>query len=316
MLSRQVLFGMIIARLNIGVSCLIQSMTGYGKGECTLYSRKFSVEIKSVNHRYNDITIKLPRVMNPFEEKMRGILTSSISRGKTDVYVNYETFSHDDIKVTLNEALADAYMERLTALDERYALNDMPTLQLIAKFPDVLSVERNADTDETAVQMWETLEEALHIAVERFVDMRTREGLALKADILKKHEQLSSLITSIAERAPLVAKEYRERLQTRVQEALGDTNIDEARLILEVTMFADRSCIDEEITRLSSHLSQLAIFLEEREPVGRKLDFLVQEMNREINTIGSKSNDLDITKLVVEAKSELEKIREQVQNIE
>ena len=295
---------------------MIQSMTGYGKGECTLYNRKFSVEIKSVNHRYNDITIKLPRVMNAFEDKMRAILTASVSRGKTDVYVNYESFSQNDIKVALNEALADAYIEKLNALDARYALNEAPSLALLARFPDVLSVERNADTDETAAEMWEALEGALRVAVERFVAMRTREGAALKADILKKCEQIRVIVADITTRSPLIAQEYREKLIARVQEALGESNIDEARLILEVTIFADRSCIDEELTRLDSHLSQMAVILEETETIGRKLDFLVQEMNREINTIGSKSNDLEITRLVVDAKSEIEKIREQVQNIE
>jgi len=298
------------------VSRLIQSMTGYGKGECVLYNRKFSVEIKSVNHRYNDITIKLPRVMNAFEDKMRAILTAGVSRGKTDVYVNYETFSQEDIKVTLNEALADAYMERLTALDTRYALNETPSLSLLARFPDVLSVEKNADTDETAAEMWEALENALRMAVERFVAMREREGAALKADILKKCEQIKGIVANIKERSPLIAQEYREKLIARVQEALGESDIDESRLILEVTIFADRSCVDEELTRLDSHLAQMGSILNESEPIGRKLDFLVQEMNREINTIGSKSNDLEITRLVVDAKSEIEKIREQVQNIE
>ena len=295
---------------------MIQSMTGYGKGECVLYNRKFSVEIKSVNHRYNDITIKLPRVMNAFEDKMRAILTAGVSRGKTDVYVNYETFSQEDIKVTLNEALADAYMERLTALDTRYALNETPSLSLLARFPDVLSVEKNADTDETAAEMWEALENALRMAVERFVAMREREGAALKADILKKCEQIKGIVANIKERSPLIAQEYREKLIARVQEALGESDIDESRLILEVTIFADRSCVDEELTRLDSHLAQMGSILNESEPIGRKLDFLVQEMNREINTIGSKSNDLEITRLVVDAKSEIEKIREQVQNIE
>ena len=295
---------------------MIQSMTGYGKGECVLYNRRFSVEIKSVNHRYKDITIKLPRVMNAYEDKMRAILTESISRGKTDVYVNYETFSQDDIKVTLNEALADAYIERLNAMDDRYALGEVPSLALLARFPDVLSVEKNADTDETAAEMWEALENALRMAVERFVAMRSREGEALKADILKKTEQIRNLVANIKERSPLIAQEYRDKLIARVQEALGDSNIDESRLILEVTIFADRSCVDEELTRLDSHLSQMGSILNESEPIGRKLDFLVQEMNREINTIGSKSNDLEITRLVVDAKSEIEKIREQVQNIE
>jgi len=295
---------------------LIQSMTGYGKGECSLYNRKFTVEIKSVNHRYNDVNIKLPRVMNAFEDKIRAILSQSVSRGKTDVYVNYETFSQSDVKVALNEPLADAYFEKLNELGKLYNLCETPSLTLLARFPDVLSVERNAESDETANEMWAALEGALRAAVANFAAMRAREGEALKADILKKCEGIQNIVSEITERAPLVAKEYRDKLNARVAEALGEANIDEARLILEVTIFADRSCIDEELTRLASHLSQMGVILNETDPIGRKLDFLVQEMNREINTIGSKSNDLTITRLVVDAKSEIEKIREQVQNIE
>jgi len=295
---------------------MIQSMTGYGKGESILYNRRFSVEIKSVNHRYNDVTIKLPRVMNPFEDRVRAILSESVSRGKTDVYINYESFSKNDIKVALNEALAEAYAEKLGVLQRLHSLNDEISLSLLARFPDVLSVERSVDSDETAAEMWETLAQALRMAITQFAAMRAREGASLKSDILKKCDTIRAIVSQITERAPLVAREYRERLITRVSEALGDANIDESRLILEVTVFADRACIDEELTRLASHLSQMAVILEETEPIGRKLDFLVQEMNREINTIGSKSNDLTITRLVVDAKSEIEKIREQVQNIE
>ena len=295
---------------------MIQSMTGYGKGECTLYNRRFTVEIKSVNHRYNDVNIKLPRVMNAYEDKIRAILSQSVSRGKTDVYVNYETFAQSDVRVALNEALAGAYYDKLNVLGSLYGLGEAPSLSLLARFPDVLSVERNAESDEAAAEMWETLENALRTAVTSFGDMRAREGAALKADILKKCEFIRGIVADIAERAPLVAKEYRDKLTARVAEALSDANIDESRLILEVTIFTDRSCIDEELTRLASHLSQMGVILEETDPIGRKLDFLVQEMNREINTIGSKSNDLAITRLVVDAKSEIEKIREQVQNIE
>ena len=299
-----------------GCDILIQSMTGYGKGECTLYNRKFTVEIKSVNHRYNDVNIKLPRVMNAYEDKMRAILSQNVSRGKTDVYVNYETFSQSDVKVALNESLASAYFDKLNELGKLYGLCETPSLTLLARFPDVLSVERNAESDEAAAEMWEALESALHIAVANFSAMRSREGEALKADILKKCEGIQALVAGISERAPLVAAEYRDKLIARVSEALGETNIDEARLILEVTIFTDRACIDEELTRLASHLSQMTVILNESNPIGRKLDFLVQEMNREINTIGSKSNDITITRLVVDAKSEIEKIREQVQNIE
>lgn len=310
---------LILLEINIilGMEKLIKSMTGYGKGEGVLHNRKFVVEIKAVNHRYNDITIKMPRIMNSFEDKIRTMLSAEISRGKTDVYINYETFSKDDIKINLNTVLADAYAEQLLALRNNYSgFKDDISLALIAKFPDVINVERNVENEDALSQMWEALTIALNGAVAQFVAMRCREGEALKVDLLKKNAIIKQLAKSVEERSPLVVEEYRKRLSARIAEALGDIAPDESRLLTEITIFADKSSIDEEVTRLSSHLEQMEAILQEDDSVGRKLDFLVQEMNREANTIASKSSDLELTRLAIDIKSEIEKIREQVQNIE
>ena len=291
-------------------------MTGYGRGESTLYNRRFVVEIKSVNHRYNDISVKIPRVLNSWEEKVKNIITKKIQRGKTDVYINFESFSKDDVKINTNAALADAYYEQLLALKERYGINDSIGLSLISRFPDVITVEKFSENEDVLNEMGEGLEAALQIALEQFIAMRSREGEALKTDILEKAKAIQAISEKISEKSPELIKEYSERLRTKVAEALGDHAYDEARLITEITLFADRTCIDEEITRLKSHVAQLSAILNEGDSVGRKLDFLVQEMNREANTIGSKSNDLEISRYAVDLKSEIEKIREQVQNIE
>lgn len=295
---------------------MIRSMTGYGRGECTLYDRKFTVEIKSVNHRYLELSVKLPRVMNPLEDRLRQRLTGNIGRGKVDVYVNYESFSADDALVRLNTVLCDAYVKAYGEIRARYGISEELSLSLLSRIPDALALERNAESETTLAQMWETVSRALDGAIQSFTAMKEREGAALKADLLAKAEGINVLVAGIAGRAPGVAQEYAERLRRKVEEALGALALDEARLLQEITIFADKSCIDEELTRLSSHLSQFSSILESGTQAGKKLDFLIQEINREINTIGSKSNDLEITKAVVELKSELEKVREQVQNIE
>lgn len=292
----------------------MKSMTGYGRGECTLYNRKFIVEIKSVNHRYNDITIKMPRAMAMYEDSVKKLLTSQIFRGKTDVYISFETFSKDDVKISINEALADSYMSALGDLKERYGLEDKVSLSMISKFPDVLSVDKSINTDE-GDEIWECLESATRLALDNFVNMRTIEGMALKENISEKMVGIKAAIEKVEKRAPGVASDYRQRLLDRLKE-LNEMNVDEARILTEVTIFADKACIDEEITRMFSHIEQMHSILEENVPVGRKLDFLVQEMNREVNTIGSKSNDIEITTVIVDLKSEIEKIREQIQNIE
>ncbi len=292
---------------------MIKSMTGYGRCENEADGRKFSVEIKSVNHRYNDISIRLPKSMNYLEDRTRKTLTKKIMRGKTDVYISFETFSEDDVNIKVNEPLAKAYCEKLNFLRETYNLTGNDTLDLVAKFPDVITVEKVEEDEDT---LWNTLLPALEGALDNFIAMRETEGEALKADILVKADGIESLVEQIRERAPLVAEDYREKLTARLEELLAETPIDEQRILTEVTIFADRACIDEEITRLTSHISQLRDIFEKDEPIGRKLDFLVQEMNREANTIASKSNDIKITQLTIELKSEIEKIREQIQNIE
>lgn len=298
------------------MSANIRSMTGYGRGEFTAEDRKFTVEMRSVNHRYNDITVKLPRFLASLEDRIRKKAAAHIFRGKTDIYVSFETFSSEDVEVRLDEALAAAYAEKLERLREVLGLpqaDDGRILELAAKFPDVITVEKAQKEEEV---LWEVLEPALEEAVARFLAMRETEGGNLKQDILQKKEKIRALVAGVKERAPFVAVEYREKLNRRLEELLGNVEVDPQRVAQEVAIFADRGCIDEEVTRLESHLVQLDGILREGGQVGRKLDFLVQEMNRESNTIASKANDIQIVQATIELKSEIEKIREQVQNLE
>lgn len=293
---------------------MIKSMTGYGRGENVKNGRKFTVEIRSVNHRYNDITIKMPRAMNYIEDIVKKRLTQQISRGKTDVYIFFETLSKDDISISLNEALVDAYIEKLSYIKQKYNLKDDISLSLLMDIDDIITVEKNIIDKNIII---ETLMPAVDTALSEFIKLRQTEGMALKKDIIVKLENMTNLVNQIKIRSPKVVIEYRDKLQARLNELLtGNNQIDELRLITEVTIFADRCSVDEEITRLLSHINQVKSILDEQEAVGRKLDFLVQEMNREANTIGSKSNDIEITQITVDLKSEIEKIREQIQNIE
>ena len=236
-----------------------------------------------------------------------------IARGKTDVYITFETFSTDDIIVKVNEALAEAYVEKINELKMQYLLSSEDTLGLVAKFADIITVERVQEEEEI---LWETLLPALDGAIEKFVQMRQKEGNALAEDILKKRKHIQYLVGLIKERSSLVVEQYQQKMQSRLNELLETVEIDQQRIVQEVAIFADRSCIDEEVIRLESHLVQLQEILSHGGQVGRKLDFLVQEMNREANTIASKANDMEITRNTIELKSEIEKIREQVQNIE
>ena len=291
----------------------VRSMTGYGRGEHIAEERKFTVEMKSVNHRYNDMTIKLPRSLASLEDKIKKRIMRDVFRGKTDVYISFETFSADDVDVKLNETLAAAYMEKLNLLEEKFGLTGGNKLELAAKFPDVITVEK-AQQEEAVI--WEALAPALDEAVEKFVAMRTLEGENLKKDILLKGERIKTLVAEVKERSPLVVVEYQEKLNNRLKDLLGGVDVDPQRIATEVAIFADRGCVDEEVTRLESHLVQLKDILEGGGQVGRKLDFLIQEMNRESNTIASKANDIQIVKATIELKSEIEKIREQIQNLE
>jgi len=291
-------------------------MTGYGRGESLLHNRKFLIEIKSINHRYNDISVKIPRIMNVLEDIVRKKTAQRFQRGKADVFVTYESLSSDDIAIRADIALADAYVEQIRMLNLRYGLNQDITLEMISRIPDVIVFNKNCSEEKSLNEMREALEMALEEALERHTAMREAEGLMLQHDIAEKNALINKHLQSISERAPSVAHKNAERLKARVFEALDAAMVDHSRLAQEMAVMAERMCIDEEITRLSSHIHQLGEILGQDEPMGRKLDFLVQEMNREINTIGSKSGDLEITRHVVEMKGELEKIREQVQNIE
>ena len=293
---------------------MIRSMTGYGKGENEAHDRRFVVEIKSVNHRYNDITIKSPRFMNYLEDKIRKTLAQKILRGKTDVYINFVSCSADDVSVKLNENLVKAYMEKLSYLETTYGITTNNKLDLIAKFPDIITTDK---IEEDGDIIWEVLEPALNGAIDNFIGMREREGEALKNDILTKNEKIKVLTGQIKERNPVVVDEYKEKLINRLNELLDKTPIDEQRIAQEIVIFTDKSCVDEEITRMYSHIEQVKeIFGKEYGAIGRKMDFLIQEMNREANTMGSKSNDVQVTQMAIELKTEIEKIREQIQNIE
>jgi len=302
----------------------IKSMTGYGSGECLQYDRKFKVEIKSVNHRFSDVTIKMPRFLNPFEDQIRKRLAQDIQRGKVDVWVGFESFTKDDVSVSVNTALADAYMDALTRLAKQYfdgTISGTVGLELLAKNPDIITVDRfenTLSTEQTQHELFETLSGALTAALNQFNHMRKAEGDALCHDVLNNHEKLVLLVAEIKKRIPDAEAENANRLYERVRELCTKTNQqpDDGRMMTEIALLADKSCIEEEVTRLESHLSQLKAMLSEPDPVGRKLDFLVQELNREANTIGSKSSDIELNKLAVELKSIIEKIREQVQNIE
>jgi len=302
-----------------------KSMTGFGRGECINYDRRFKVEIKAVNHRYSDITIKLPRFLNPFEDKIRKRLSRDIARGKVDVWVNFESFTKKDVSVNINEAFADAYMDAMKALSVRYSWGDVvsskPGLELLARNPDIITFDKfesAVNSKDTQAEMWETLNEALEKALTQFNGMRQAEGIALTRDIGEKVERIKILLSQLTARVPIVAEEHITKLRVRLTDLLESLGhqLDESRFITEVAILADRGTVDEELTRLDSHLAQLATMLLEPGAIGRKLDFLVQELNREANTIGSKSTDVELARLVVELKSEVEKIREQIQNIE
>lgn len=293
----------------------MKSMTGYGRGECTMYERKFTVEIKAVNHRYNDITVKLPRAIMGFEDEIKKAISKKVFRGKLDVFVNFESFSQEDINISVNEPLAKSYTETLRKLKSDLHLDGDVTIEIVSKFPDVITVDKSISNENTENEIRECLMKAVEDATDAFVAMREVEGETLKKNIIEKVAFINDALQKIEERAPWVSKDYRARLEAKLAD-LDEIQVDESRLLTEVLLFADKACIDEEITRLHSHISQMYSIVEENVPVGRKLDFLVQEMNRETNTIGSKSNDIEITNHVVDIKSEIEKIREQIQNIE
>ncbi len=290
----------------------VRSMTGYGRSRMEIDGREMTVEVKSVNHRFLDISFRMPRSLSFLEEPIRRELSARMSRGHVDVFLTYRNTRADARVVSVDIALMQAYQRALGQMREVGNLVDDMKLSAYSRLPDVLTVSEQEEDQEAVTAL---LSAALGEALSGLIAMREREGGSLRDDMRGKLGRLSELQARIAERAPLVTGDYRDRLKARIEQ-LTEGPMDEQRLIQEVALFADRAAIDEELVRLSSHISQLLSLLESAEPVGRKLDFLVQELNREVNTIGSKASDLTIAGLVVEAKSEIEKLREQVQNIE
>lgn len=292
---------------------MIKSMTGYGSAKGVSDGFEISVELKSVNNRYLDVSVRLPRSFAFAEESVKSAVSSCVSRGKVDVFVTVNNTNADGVIVTVNDALARGYIKALRVLSEKYELGDDVTASTICRFPDVLSIEKKeADKDAVTAAIYDITKAALC----EMDAMRVREGMALKTDISARADTIERLTNVIAARSPLTLAEYRARLEQNMREVLDSRDIDEGRLLTEVAIFADKIAIDEEMVRLRSHLAQLREMLAGGSPIGRKLDFLIQELNREANTTGSKCNDPEVTMTVVELKSEIEKIREQVQNIE
>lgn len=292
---------------------MIKSMTGFGRAQETVDGMTVTVELKSVNHRYFEFTAKVPRTYGFLEEKLKSFLNARVSRGKMECYVSIENLEESDMEVVVNPSLAKGYVDALRTLSETFGLKEDYSAISIAKFPDVLTL-RKAPADEEKI--WNAVQTVTELAVERFVTMRETEGEKLRADILSKADTILEHVAFVESRSPQTVREYHEKLRQRMEELLENTQVDEQRLLTEAAIFADKVAVDEETVRLRSHISQLREFLDADEPIGRKLDFLVQEMNRESNTIGSKAQDVEIAKRVIAIKAEVEKIREQVQNIE
>ncbi len=292
---------------------MIKSMTGFGRCEVLKDSRKFTVELKSVNHRYLDVNIRMPKKLNFFETSIRTLLKSYADRGKVDIFITYEDLSQSQVSVKYNAALAAEYLKYLNQMAEEFSLDNDVRVSTLSRYPEVFTMEECSEDED---ELWNGLKEALEGAFSQFVEMRTKEGERLKQDILLKLDLLSEQIRFIEERSPQIIAEYRTKLEEKMRELLEDTQIDDNRIAAEVILFADKICTDEEVVRLKSHIQHMKETLEESNGIGRKLDFIAQEMNREANTILSKANDLDISNRAISLKTEIEKIREQIQNIE
>ena len=292
---------------------MLRSMTGYGRGEATVDGCRIVFEIKSVNHKYFEFNSRISRGYLFLEDRLKAYVQSKISRGKVDVFLQIEPLEEADVQVLVNHALASGYLSALRELKERYQLPDEPTLALMSRCSDVFSVHK-APADEDAV--WNAVRQVADMAIASFLKMRETEGTRLQEDILEKAAEVITLVDQIEQITPETVESYRERLQGKIQELLQDNRFDEQRLLTEVAIFADKVAVDEETVRLRSHFQQLRKLVDSQGPVGRKIDFLVQEMNREANTIGSKSVNSQIAYLVVDIKALIEKIREQVQNVE
>ena len=292
---------------------MIRSMTGYGSAKGVSDKLEITVELRSVNNRFLDCSVRLPRVYTCLEDAVKARVQRGISRGKVDVYITIDATKADDTVIAVNEPVADAYMAALKLLAERYGIEPDVTAMSLSRLQDVLTVTR-AETD--VDKLGRDIDEILSRAMEDFNAMRAREGERLYADISSRADEIERLVGLAEERSPQTVREYQAKLEARLREVLESSTVDEARLVTEAAIFADRTAVAEETVRLRSHISQLRELIAKDEPVGRKLDFLVQEFNREANTIGSKGNDLQMARIVVDMKSEIEKIREQIQNVE
>lgn len=292
---------------------MIKSMTGFGRYEVSEAERKITVEMKSVNHRYLDVNIKMPKKLNFFEAAIRSELKNYIQRGKVDLFITYEDFTENNVCIKYNKEIAAEYLEYLNQMSKDFGLDNDIRISSLSRYPEVFSMEEQTVDEE---EIWKVLSKALRGAAEGFVETRIREGENLKADLIAKLDLMLTHVDFITERSPQLLSEYKTNLREKVKELLEDNQIDENRLLMEVTIFADKVCVDEELVRLRSHIETTKQTLIEGGGIGRKLDFIAQEMNREANTILSKANDLEISNRAIELKTEIEKVREQIQNIE
>ncbi|MDE6845984.1 MAG: YicC family protein [Lachnospiraceae bacterium] len=292
---------------------MIKSMTGFGRCEIAKGERKITVEMKSVNHRYLDISIKMPKKLNFFEAAIRSELKNYIQRGKVDIFITYEDLTESNVCVKYNKELAAEYMKYLGQMAEDFALDNDIRVSTLSRYPEILIMEEQTVDEE---ELWQLLSEAIKGASEGFVETRIREGENLKNDLIDKLDGMLTHVDYITERSPQIITEYKQKLEEKVKEMIDDVKVDESRLLMEVTIFADKVCVDEELVRLRSHIETTRENLIQGGSIGRKLDFIAQEMNREANTILSKANDLEISNRAIELKTEIEKVREQIQNIE
>ena len=292
---------------------MLRSMTGFGRCEITTEEYRISVEMKAVNHRYLDLGIKMPKKFNYFEASIRSLLKQYIQRGKVDLFITYEDYTEEKMALKYNRSLASEYMEYFAKMAEQFHIENDITVSDLARYPDVLVMEQVPEDEE---HMWAILKGAVEEAASRFVETWVTQGANLKADVLGKLDSMDRLVAEIEERSPKIVAEYRAKLEDKVKELLQGSAIDEARIATEVTIFADKICTDEETVRLKSHIEATRAELLSGGSVGRKLDFIAQEMNREANTILSKANDLEVSDRAIALKTEIEKVREQIQNIE
>ncbi len=292
---------------------MIKSMTGYGRFQQTIDGREILVEIKSVNHRYFEFSARVPRAYGYLEEKLKSFVQSKVSRGKVEVGVTVYNIEGKDAQIEVNKSIAQGYVSALRKANEILSLEDDITLSRLIKLPDIFNVIKNTEDEEV---IWKDVKLVAEEALNNFITMREVEGMKMKDDIKSRLGYIGELVDMVEERSPAVTQAYRDKLYGKLCEILNDKKIDEQRILTEAAVFAEKTAVDEETVRLKSHIQQFNGLLDIEEPVGRKLDFLIQEFNRESNTIGSKAQDIEITKIVVELKSEIEKIREQIQNIE